>query len=129
MDIEQAVVKALGTAAPGKVYAAAAIKGAAAPFIFYILHRDEAVEELDGDTALRAATFEVDAVGKGAKDLAALGAKVTAALKALRHQRRRAGDPAGQSYPGEPGHQGARSQPVAQGVRPADQLSGGIKHE
>ena len=55
MDIEQAVVKALGTAAPGKVYAAAAIKGAAAPFVFYILHRDEAVEELDGDTALRAA--------------------------------------------------------------------------
>lgn len=84
MDIEQAVVKALGTAAPGKVYAAAAIKGAAAPFIFYILHRDEAVEELDGDTTLRAATFEVDAVGRGAKDLAALGAKVTAALKALR---------------------------------------------
>ena len=84
MDIEQAVVKALGTAAPGKVSAAAAITGAAAPFIFYILHRDEAVEELDGDTALRAATFEVDAVGKGAKDLAELGAKVTAALKALR---------------------------------------------
>lgn len=84
MDIEQAVVKALGTAAPGKVYAAAAIKGAAAPFIFYILHRDEAVEELDGDTTLRAATFEVDAVGRGAKDLAALGAKVAAALKALR---------------------------------------------
>ena len=84
MDIEQAVVKALKTAAPGKVYAAAAIKGAAAPFIFYILHRDEAVEELDGDTTLRAATFEVDAVGRGAKDLAALGVKVTAALKALR---------------------------------------------
>ena len=84
MDIEQAVVRALETAAPDKVYAAAAIKGAAAPFVFYILHRDEAVEELDGDTTLRAATFEVDAVGKGAKDLAALGAKVTAALKALR---------------------------------------------
>lgn len=81
MDIEQAVVRALETAAPGKVYAAAAIKGAAAPFVFYVLHRDEAVEELDGDTTLRAATFEVDAVGK---DLAALGARVSAALKVLR---------------------------------------------
>ena len=84
MSIEQAVVRALETAAPGRVYAAAAIKGAAAPFVFYVLHRDEAVEELDGDTTLRAATFEVDTVGKGAKDLAALGARVSAALKALR---------------------------------------------
>lgn len=84
MDIEQAVVRALETAAPGKVYAAAAIKGAAAPFVFYVLHRDEAVEELDGDTTLRAATFEVDAVGRGAKDLAVLGARVSATLKALR---------------------------------------------
>lgn len=84
MDIEQAVAQALECAMPGGVFAAAAIKGKQPPFIFYQLHRCEAVETLDGDTPLLSAVFEVDAVGRGMAEAAAVGRRASQALRTLR---------------------------------------------
>lgn len=87
MDIEQAVQAALAQAAPNRVYAAAAVKGAAPPFLFHLLHRDEALEELGGDGSLRTATFEVNAVGRSMAEAAALGRRAVTALQGLRDSR------------------------------------------
>lgn len=67
----------------GKVYPHEALKGAVAPFCFYLQEADDEERALDGLTGLKSADYQVHVVAGTHLAMQTLGGAVMAALQAL----------------------------------------------
>lgn len=63
-----------------KVYPVDALKDAAPPFVFYVQHEEDESDDLDGQTGLQSASFEIHCVAKSYASLVAVAAAVRTAL-------------------------------------------------
>ena len=66
-----------------KVFPAEAIKNVSAPFVFYLQHREDEEETLDGPAGLMSADFEINCVAQTYAGLTGLVAAVRPALQSM----------------------------------------------
>ena len=66
-----------------KVYPVSALKNATAPFVFYVQRESDEGDDLDGQTGLQTATFELHCVAKYYAALVSLCGEIRSALQGM----------------------------------------------